>query len=96
MNLPVLQRLWQPDPQAKPKQRGGRKRQRQPNPDYPSKPELARQMLDLVAARFPGRRIGLVGDFKVKRRRPVRPQAATHRQARPGRQEWETATIFPC
>lgn len=64
MNLPVLQRLWQPDPQAKPKQRGGRKRQRQPNPDYPSKPELARQMLDLVAARFPGRRIGLVGDLK--------------------------------
>jgi hypothetical protein len=60
VSVPLLQRLWQPDPQAKVKHKDGRKRQ--PNPDYPSKPELARQILDVVAARFPARRIELVGD----------------------------------
>jgi hypothetical protein len=58
VSVPVLQRLWQPDPQAKAKPKGKRK----PNPDYPSKPQLARQMLDLVLARLAGRRIELVGD----------------------------------
>jgi hypothetical protein len=62
VSLGVLQRLWQPDPQAKAKQKDGRKRKREPNPEFPSKPELGRQLLDLVAARFPGRKIELVGD----------------------------------
>jgi hypothetical protein len=58
VSVPVLQRLWQPDPQAKAKPKGKRK----PNPDYPSKSLLGREMIDLVAARLPGRRIELVGD----------------------------------
>ena len=62
VSVPLLQRLWQPDPQAKAKHKDGSKRRREPNPAYPSKPELARQILDPVAARFPGRQIELVGD----------------------------------
>jgi hypothetical protein len=58
VSVPVLSRLWQPDPQAKATPKGKRK----PNPGYPSKPVLARQMLDIVAARLAGRRIELVGD----------------------------------
>jgi len=58
VSLPVLARLWQPDPSAK----TAGKRPRKPNRAYPSKPELGRQMLDLVAARFANRRIKLVGD----------------------------------
>ena len=63
VSLPVLQRLWQPDPQAKARgKRSGERGRREPNPDYPSKPELAREMLDLVAPLFPEREIELVGD----------------------------------
>ena len=63
VSVPVLERLWQPDPEAKAKarQNGGPGR-RKPNPDYPSKPALAREMLDLVAQLFPEREIELVGD----------------------------------
>ena len=62
VSLPVLQRLWQPDPQAKAGKKNGGRARRKPNPDYPSKSSLAREMLDLVAALFPDRRIELVGD----------------------------------
>ena len=53
VSLPVLCRLWRPDPDAKAaaKHNGGARR-RKPNPAYPSKPVLARQMLDLIAASF--------------------------------------------
>ncbi len=52
--LPVLFRLWQPKrkPIAKKK----------PDPQRPAKPVLAREMLDLLGARLPGRTIHLVGD----------------------------------
>jgi hypothetical protein len=62
VSVPLLQRLWQPDPQAKAKYKDGSKRRREPNSDYPTKPELGRQMLDLIAARLPVWRIELVGD----------------------------------
>ena len=58
VGLSVLYRLWRPDPNAS-KAKGGK---RKPNPEYPTKPELAREMLDLVVARFPDRTIELVGD----------------------------------
>jgi DDE superfamily endonuclease len=58
VGLTVLSRLWCPDPDAKQAKAAKRK----PNPAYPTKPELARQMLDLVIARFPDRAIELVGD----------------------------------
>lgn len=57
VGLQVLFRLWRPDPEAK-----QAKRKRQPNPDYPSKAELARQLLGLLIARYPQRKIELVGD----------------------------------
>ena len=56
VGLQVLFRLWRPDPS---KDKAGK---RKPNPDYPTKPQLARQLLDLVDARFPDRTIELVGD----------------------------------
>lgn len=62
VSLPVLCRLWQPDPDAKTDRKNGKPGRRQRNPQYPSKPELARQMLDLIAALFPGRQVKLVGD----------------------------------
>lgn len=52
--LPVLFRCWQP----KRKQFG----KRQPDPERPGKPELARAMVDLLAARLPDRQIDTVGD----------------------------------
>jgi DDE superfamily endonuclease len=52
--LPVLFRLWQP----RRKQIGNGK----PDPERPGKPELARKLVDLLAARLPGRTIHLVGD----------------------------------
>lgn len=52
--LPVLFRLWQPKRKEIPK----RKR----DPERPGKPELAREMIDLLASRLPGRRIDVVGD----------------------------------
>jgi SRSO17 transposase len=58
VGLPVLSRLWRPDPEAKQATAAKRK----PNPQYPTKPKLAREMLDLVIARFPDRAIELVGD----------------------------------
>jgi len=52
--LPVLLRLWQP--RRKQIAKG------KPDPGRPGKPELAREMIDLLAARLPGRAIHLVGD----------------------------------
>jgi len=53
--LPVLFRLWRP-------RRGEYAKIDKPDPDRPGKPAMARQMIDLLAARLPGRRIDLVGD----------------------------------
>ncbi len=52
--LPVLFRLWQPKRKQIP---AGR-----PDPERPSKPVLARELIDLLAARLTGRTIHVVGD----------------------------------
>ena len=52
--LPVLFRLWQP----KRKHISTKK----PDPERPAKPVLAKEILDLLAARLPGRAIHIVGD----------------------------------
>ncbi|MGH2902351.1 MAG: IS701 family transposase [Solirubrobacteraceae bacterium] len=52
--LPVLFRLWQPKRKQFAKTES--------DPERPGKPELARQMADLLAARLPGREIDMVGD----------------------------------
>ncbi len=57
-SLPILFRLWRPEPRGK----GEKAKARTPNPAFPSKPELARQLVDLVAARYPHRALELVGD----------------------------------
>jgi hypothetical protein len=51
--LPVLFRLWQPKRKHIPRHRS--------DPERPGKPELAREMADLLAARL-GRRVDVVGD----------------------------------
>ncbi len=52
--LPVMLRCWQP----KRKQFGNKKR----DPERPGKVQLAREMIDLLAARLPARGIDVVGD----------------------------------
>jgi len=52
--LPVLLRLWQP--RRKQIAKG------KPDPERPGKPELAKEMIDLLAVRLPGRTIHVVGD----------------------------------
>ncbi len=52
--LPVMFRLWQPKRKQIAKGKD--------DPERPSKPVLAREMIDLLAARLTGRRIDLVGD----------------------------------
>jgi SRSO17 transposase len=52
--LPVLFRLWRPKRKEIAKGK--------PDPERPSKPQLARELLCLLAARFPGRAIHMVGD----------------------------------
>jgi len=52
--LPILFRLWRP--RRKQIAKG------KPDPERPSKPELAREMVDLIAARFPDRKLHVVGD----------------------------------
>ena len=52
--LPVLFRLWQP--RRKHVAKG------KPDPERSAKPELAREMVELLAARLAGRRIDTVGD----------------------------------
>jgi hypothetical protein len=52
--LPVLFRLWRPRRKHIAKGKS--------DPERPSKPLLARELVDLLAARLPGRRIDLVGD----------------------------------
>ena len=58
VGLTILSRLWRPDPKAS----NNKGAKRKPNGDYPTKPELASKMLDLIIARFPDRAIELVGD----------------------------------
>jgi hypothetical protein len=53
--LPVLFRLWQP-------RREQFAKHDKPDPERPAKPQLAREMIDLLAARLPGRQIDVVGD----------------------------------
>jgi len=53
--LPVLFRLWRP-------RRPEYAKAEKPDPERPGKPALAREMIDLLAARLAGRRIDLVGD----------------------------------
>jgi SRSO17 transposase len=53
--LPVLFRLWQP-------RRSEYVKTDKPDPERPGKPAMAREMIDLLAARLPGRRINVVGD----------------------------------
>lgn len=52
--LPVAFRLWRPKREHIPKHR--------PDPERPSKPELARQLVDMLAERLTGRAIDVVGD----------------------------------
>ncbi len=52
--LPVLFRLWQPKRKHIPKKKA--------DPQRPAKPVLARELLDMLAARLPRRTIHLVGD----------------------------------
>jgi SRSO17 transposase len=52
--LPVLFRLWQPKRKQTPTGK--------PDPERPGKPELAREMIELLAARLAGRGIDVVGD----------------------------------
>lgn len=52
--LPVLFRLWRPRRRDIPKNR--------PDPERPSKPERARQIVDLIADRLPGRTVHVVAD----------------------------------
>jgi hypothetical protein len=53
--LPVLFGLWRP-------RRPEYAKADKPDPERPGKPVLARELIDLLAARLPGRRIDLVGD----------------------------------
>lgn len=53
--LPVLFRLWQP-------RRAQFAKQNKPDPERPGKPQLAREMIDRLAARLSGRKIDVVGD----------------------------------
>jgi SRSO17 transposase len=53
--LPVLFRLWRP-------RRPEYAKARKPDPDRPGKPELAREMTDLLATRISARTIHTVGD----------------------------------
>jgi hypothetical protein len=53
--LPVLCRLWQP-------RRPAYAKADKPDPERPGKPVMAREMVCLLAARLPGRRIDVVGD----------------------------------
>lgn len=52
--LPVLARLWLPGPRARRRRKAPEARKTQP--------ELARELIELIAARYPHRRIDVVGD----------------------------------
>ena len=60
--LPLLFRLWRADPARRGHGKKGNPRKRRPDPGYPSKAELARKLVELVAARHPGRRLEVVAD----------------------------------
>lgn len=53
--LPVLFRLWRP-------RRAEYAKADKPDPERLAKPQLAREMIDLLAARLPGRQLDVVGD----------------------------------
>jgi SRSO17 transposase len=53
--LPVLFRLWRP-------RRPEYAKANKPDPERPTKTQLAREILELLAAHFPGRTIHMVGD----------------------------------
>jgi SRSO17 transposase len=53
--LPVLFRLWQP-------RRPQYAKRDKPDPERPGKPRLARELIELLAARLPDRQIDVVGD----------------------------------
>lgn len=86
--LPVLFRLWRPRRNHIP--------QRKSDPERPTKPEMAREMLDLLAARLGERDIDIVGDgayaSRVWRGLPkrvsvtsrLRDDAAIYDRPRPG------------
>ena len=61
-SLPLLFRLWRPAPRAKSRRAGAPACRRASDPAYPSRPELARQLVELVAARYPAPTLELVGD----------------------------------
>jgi hypothetical protein len=60
--LPLLFRLWRADPARRGHGKKGNPRKRKPDPAYPSKPELARELIELVTARHPRRRLQVVAD----------------------------------
>jgi len=60
--LPVLFRLWRADPARRGHGKRGNPRKRKPDPAYPSKSELARELIELVAAHHPRRRLQVVAD----------------------------------
>jgi DDE superfamily endonuclease len=60
--LPLLFRLWQADPARRGYGRKGLPYKRSKDPAYPSQSELARELVDLVHARHPKRKIELLGD----------------------------------
>lgn len=57
-SLPLLFRLWRPVPRPK----SDKRKARRPNPAYPSKPELARRLVELITTRYPKRALELLGD----------------------------------
>ena len=67
--LPVLFRLWRPKRREIPKPK--------PDPERPAKPQLARELVDLLAERLAARRIDVVGDAAYATsasRGPARPR----------------------
>ncbi len=62
VSLPVLFRHWLPEPRGKATAKECKRAPRKPNPAYPSKPVLARRLLDMIASRYPTRTVELLGD----------------------------------
>lgn len=60
--LPLLFRLWRADPARRGYGRRGHPRKRKADPAYPSMPELARELVELAAARHPERELRLLAD----------------------------------
>ncbi len=60
--VPLLFRLWQSNPARRGYKRKSNFKKRRRDPAYPSQPELARELVDLVHSRHPKRDIELLGD----------------------------------